>query len=434
MLCRQAASAALAWLLLAAMAQAQDVTAARPYKGVFGGAAPAPGVTHSLDLSLSLAAVHEDNGGSGAADVSRFEQTGAYQSMTAGLAYSWLGNGRQIGGSLGTDARYYDSDGTLLSVNRYAGLGASLALGRRARVSGNQTVSCAPLHFQGLVGAAAAVPLGEVMTGSGLSLSDERACVYDSSGSFGYSLSRRSQVEALASWRYAAFDASSGRQSLPGSSVGARYLHTLTRRARLRLGYVRRTVDYTQNSTGGQAIVHDLDVGVDYDRGLSLTRRTYLDFTGGSTIVTMPPTGAFDQRLEYRLVGNAGLNHQIGRTWRARVGYARGVGFVEGLTAPVLTDSVTTTVNGFLTRRIDVSANAGVTSGAIQESTANDVSLRTATATVRMALSRSLALSGQYTYYSHALPGDALVYQVDSSLRRHAAQVGITWWLPIVRH
>ena len=81
--------------------------------------------------------------------------------------------------------------------------------------------------------------------------------------------------------------------------------------------------------------IHDIDVGVDYARPLSLTRRTTLDFGTGSSVVTMPTldlgqeAGATETQV--RFVGDVGVTHEMGRTWRLRLGYNRGVGFAGGV-------------------------------------------------------------------------------------------------------
>src|SRR5690606_10879147 len=96
------------------------------------------------------------------------------------------------------------------------------------------------------------------------------------------------------------------------------------------------------------------------------TRRTYVDFNIGSTAIAMPPTADRGQRLQYRIVGDAGLNHEFGRSWRARLGFGRGLDFVPGLSGPVFSNTVTGTLTGLLTRRIDLNTAVSVSRGELE--------------------------------------------------------------------
>ena len=154
----------------------------------------------------------------------------------------------------------------------------------------------------------------------------------------------------------------SGYDDLNSYSVGGRFSHRVSRNASLRLGYTYRRGKYGFVSTAADATIHDLDFGVDYGRALSLFRRTQLDFGVGSSMVNQPTDG-FNERPQYRVVGNVGLNHEISRTWRARLAYMRGFGFVDGLPEPVFSDGVTASLSGFVNRRVDVSASGGFTTG-----------------------------------------------------------------------
>ena len=126
----------------------------------------------------------------------------------------------------------------------------------------------------------------------------------------------------------------------------------------------------------------------------------------------------------------------MGRTWRARVAYDRNVGFVEGLRDPVFSDAVNASVDGFLSRRVDLHAGGGLslgdTSGAA--TTQSDVRTYTGSVRIRSAINQSLALFAEYVYYSYNL-GTAVITTpgIPQSLDRNTVRVGITAWVPLLR-
>src|SRR5204862_2967615 len=111
---------------------------------------------------------------------------------------------------------------------------------------------------------------------------------------------------------------------------GGIYQRHISRDATLHLGYVYQEGQFGVQAQARPAAVHNIDAGLDYHRALSFSRRTKIDFATGSTIVNLPAAeGLTSSQLQYRVTGTAGLTRDMGRTWRARLGYNRGVGFWE---------------------------------------------------------------------------------------------------------
>jgi hypothetical protein len=186
--------------------------------------------------------------------------------------------------------------------------------------------------------------------------------------------------------------------------------------------------------------LHDIEAGVDYRRALSFSRRTSVSFGMGSTLVNAP-VGVVDgdqaitSELQYRLVGDVGLTHEMGRTWRASVAYSRGIGYSEAFARPVYSDGVNAIVTGFFNRRTDVSASAGFSAGdvGVVQASSSFRAYRAATR-ARVALTSMWALFAEHQYYKHDL-GDAFIVPVGvpSVLDRHSVRVGVTLWVPILR-
>jgi hypothetical protein len=180
--------------------------------------------------------------------------------------------------------------------------------------------------------------------------------------------------------------------------------------------------------------VHDIEAGFDYRRALSLTRRTTFDFSVGSTVVNAPAAEQSSTELAYRVVGDVGLNHEMGRTWRTRVAYNRGVDFSEAFAQPVFSDGLNASVTGFFSRRVDFRGNAGVSVGDIGLGVVRSrFRAYSASANVRFALAEQWALLGNYQYYFHDL-GQVLIVPegVPSNVGRNTVSVGLTFWVPFL--
>jgi hypothetical protein len=413
----------------------------RPYKALFGGSAADPDVHHTLDLSGSVLSGYDDNvvgAGSGDAPLSPFNTTGFYSGYSGMLSYSWNSKDVQIGATAGTDGRYYADLSKFVGVNTYGGIGMFASLGERTRISLNQSVSYSPAYLYGLFPPLASSIPGNVV-GIGDPLGDEHMMVYDTTGTVTRNISRHGSLEAEGSYRVSDYSQSMAlSKGLKSYSIGGRYRHTLTRYASLRLGYAYRRGSYTfQSDLSRPTTIHDIDVGLDYRRPLSLTRRTTLDFAVGTSIVSTPLAGDANTELQYHVLGDVGLTHQMGRTWSTRIAYSRGVDFAAGFAQPILSDAVNASLAGFFSRRLDFDATGGLSignSGFSEGPASQNFKAYNASARLRYALGSSWALFGEYTYYRHDLGTVLIVAEgVPPNLDRNSIQGGVTLWLPLYR-
>ncbi len=147
-------------------------------------------------------------------------------------------------------------------------------------------------------------------------------------------------------------------------SIGANLSHRLTESATLRVGYTLEESTY-EGTSAPATRVQNINIGIDYRKPLSRSRRSFLRFTTGSIIseqvagISEPVEG---RRIQ--AIGSASLVHQMGRTWNARAQYRREVGYLEGFAQPVFSDSANVAVGGLITRRLDLSLNANYITGA----------------------------------------------------------------------
>jgi opacity protein-like surface antigen len=312
----------------------------------------------------------------------------------------------------------------------------------------NQSVSYAPSY-----GYALTPTLGEPVPGEAVGsgpdpLGDEALLVYDTTANLTRTFGPRSTFVFESNYRYSDLmtDADSAKV-LTSYRLGGRYTHSMTRNTSLRMGYRYRKGEYRlvpgdsaidPTTRAAATAIHDIDAGIDYGRTLSFSRKTTLNFSVGSSIINAPTSAGSLEDIEfvYNVVGNVALNHQIGRTWSARVTYDRGVGFSETFSEPVFSNAVNASLEGFISRRTEFSSRFGLAIGDVgfgSESSA--FSTYTGSARVRSAISQNWAVFVEYSYYSQDL-GEAPIApdEVPPVLDRHSGRVGLTFWFPIWRN
>ena len=97
------------------------------------------------------------------------------------------------------------------------------------------------------------------------------------------------------------------------------------------------------------------------------------------------------------------------------------------------TDALTTTVSGFLNRRVDVSLMAAATMGDLLVAGAQSAfTTSTGTARWRVALGRTTAAYVEYMVYRYNFGQDVhLPPGVPPTMTRNSVRAGLTIWIPV---
>jgi hypothetical protein len=413
----------------------------RPYKALFGGAATDPSKHHTLDLTASVGEGYDTNvlaegGDLGVGAGTAAEQSGFVSTFNPTVEYAWTGRSVQFTGAAGSSLRYYQTAHELLPSTHFGTVGLSIG-GQRTLFTTSQSVSYSPSYLYSIFPTLGTADVDYVVAATGdYAANWQQVLVYDTTMNLNQSLSQRSHVTALGSFRYSDLSNLKPGRALRAYTAGGRYFYDLSRNASLHLGYIHREGNYVLSDLDRATVVHDIDVGVDYHRPLSFSRRTHVDFGVGSSIVNAPTIDSGNAQLQYRVGANAGLTHDIGRTWRARVEYRRGVGFVEAVRQPVFSDAVNGSFSGFFTRRTDLYVSGGFSTGdaGTVSVSQNRVRTYTGSARLRTALNQTFALFAEYVYYNYDLGSAVIVADgVPRSLDRNTARVGVSVWVPVLR-
>jgi hypothetical protein len=259
---------------------------------------------------------------------------------------------------------------------------------------------------------------------------------YASGASISQQLFRRSTVTASYTYDVANFSGLAGDYRHQEGSL--RYSQGLTRNLGFHAGY-----SYGEARFGDEPAAYrgrGYDLGLDYNRSLSLTRRTQFGFTTGVAAVDSNvalPVGF--EGTQYSATGAAWLNREIGRTWDAVVSYNRNVAFFESMRAPYFYDGLSVGLSGLISRRVGVRAMAGATYGDVGVTTGTHESNKFVTGiadtSLTIALSRYAAISAQYAFYVYSLDdANAFWTPYASGMTRHVALVSLRAWVPIVEH
>jgi hypothetical protein len=199
--------------------------------------------------------------------------------------------------------------------------------------------------------------------------------------------------------------------------VGSRFGMKVSQYSAFRAGYVLQQVDRGV----GRYSVHHLNIGGDYAKPLSASRRAFIAFSGGSAAV--------ESRDTFRLsaIGNADFWYEFKQSWIGALRYHRGVTFIDEVADPLLSDAVSGEIAGLLSPRVDFSASTTFTRGIVGFRTRDSYQMYGARSQLRYALSRMMAVYGEYLLFHYEFPPTILITGgLPPSTSRQAVKVGLT--------
>ena len=333
-----------------------------------------------------------------------------------------------FGGSVNS-VYYRVEDQAFTDANAYAS--QATAIGRHTTVAAAESMSYAPYYSIGLfpglgtyAGTALSVPT--------VPTSDNAAKLapvyrYGAAGQLSHPFTDRTSLTA--NYSIQLFNAESLVDSVT-QDVGGRLSHTISKSFGVHAGYGFTTATYrgVQGNTG----FHNIDVGVDLHKALSLSRRTVFSFSTGSTIVRRDVgSGSSGAQTEFRLLGGADLDQYIGRTWSARVSYVRDWQMLEGSLIPFFSDAISAGIGGNAGRSVTIGLSTSYLIGSMQGAAggAHDQAL-SGTGWLQYEIGRALATYIQYGYYLHRFESSGAGLNLPARFDRNAVRVGLTLVLP----
>jgi hypothetical protein len=417
----------------------------RPFRGLFG-AAPGDGSTGTtLSFTGALTAGFDDNIVSDQPNLDpRVSVGGAVYNGNAGLIFSHSTTRSSVGMNLNASKRYFPANTDLNAASYGAGIGFERQLSRRTRFQVGQNIAYVPYYQFSLFPGLGAPGLGDgVPSNLDYAVTPQKSWILNSNVELNRELGRRSALRMFYGYGYQNMTTTPTASpellvvpqeepvsDLTTHSAGFQFRRSFTRNAGLRLGYSYRSGGY-QFANNSDVTAHNLDIGVDYSRSLSIFRRTTFSFATGSSIVQI------DNERHFRVIGDVNLNHQLTRSWTARLSYNRGVGYVGGFNEPFFTDGLTASVGGFIGRRLSMNLTGAAVTGdlGVQAAGGNGVKTYSANFTAQYAFLQILAADfSAYSYkYDFDDPTASLPRGLPGQFERTGVRAGLSLWLPLIR-
>jgi hypothetical protein len=199
--------------------------------------------------------------------------------------------------------------------------------------------------------------------------------------------------------------------------LGGRLGITVSQYGAFRASYIRQDID----RDSANYVVHHLNIGGDYQRPLSDTRRAYVAFSGGSAAVESR------DRLRLRAIGDADFWYEFKQSWVGALRYRRGVTFIDEVADPLFSDGVSAELTGLLSPRLDFTSSGTFARGVVGLQRDSSYQMYGARSHLRYALSRVIALYAEYLLFHYdfadAIP---LTGGLPSAFNRQAVRVGVT--------
>lgn len=421
--------AIVACVAQASAAHAQEATR-RPFRRIFGGEPERPGQTNRLDIRLSGAVSYDDQLLAEPSEPTEAPAArgGGFPSGNVIMTYRRGTGAATLDATAATAVQHYSQRDEALNRSHSGGLTLNVPLGRRATFRIAQTASFATFStLLGLPGSAIAdpgvsLPGGELLDpGESYGVSDNGGWQLNTHAAVSREIGRRGSLEGR--YGFARTDLSDLLATF--NEAGIRYSHGLTRQAAVVAGY---SYQRGRTATTSEVVFHNIDLGLSYSRQLPGLRNTSLSLSTGSALLET------SSDREVSLLGDLRLVHLMGRTWTAALGYHRGVEFMSVLGQVVSSDSVTGTMNGFLTPRLETWISTSYSRGNLGSDAGSPLTSFAGIARTQFAISRRLALDAQYIHYFHRFGAAAVLpVPVMQDLQRNAVRVGLTLLLPVVR-
>ena len=259
------------------------------------------------------------------------------------------------------------------------------------------------------------------------------------SASIANRFTKKSAVSAGVGWEQRVMP-SNELANTDNRSAHLSFSHNLTRKFAFHLGYGIQESRYAFSPNLRPALTHNLDIGIGYGDGLTLTfaRHYTLSLSIGASVAKNgdPAVVATSGKQTAFIVdGSATLSRSIGRNWGASLGYVRGTSYVVGFLQPITMDSANASIGGALFERLSISAGAGASRGQ-QLFTESGSKLVTYSASTKLTygLFSFLGIYAQASYYRFSIPADYLTnFQFVPQLNRRSVSVGLSTWVPLIK-
>jgi hypothetical protein len=393
----------------------------------------------------------------GIPDAGQLKTRGAFSTARGGLFYARRSSRVTFATQGDGVFSFYPQlpDAVQQPVDAYSGTAALTMRTRRTSLRGSQSVSYQPYFtVQMLPGSAPTssrlfpdagstgllAPSLPPALSAQVSLLNAPAITYDTVASLSTALGGRASIDVMYGYQGTNYE---GRLTNLTSQSGRVQLNrSVARHHRLYASYAYRLATYEPASSlvtnvnfrHGDVVIQDVEAGFSYLRPLSPTRSVGFEMGSGGSIVDDELVLDPDDTRRYRVMAYAGVNTQFARRWLAQGQFRRSLQLLQGLAAPYFGNAMNIALRGELTRRFDISASGTYSEGELNSHAASrGYNTMTAGFRLRYALTRQLALSGEYMHSKYSFgPGAELPTGLVSELSRDVVGLGLTFGVSLL--
>lgn len=416
-------------VLLCAVAQSVRAQDPRADLSLLGPTAGAEWDAHrQLDLRWSLAGAYDDDLAADAQQLfdPQIKMNGAFATESVSLLFKAHGKHASFSATAASGGRYYPDLQSLSAVDGSGNVTFAADMGAKTKIHAAQGITFQPYYELNVLNGLMPDDAHPIRTDPA-ALTALASHGYAGSAGVTEQFSSRSQLSLDYEYRYTQFSASA--QPFVWQLARTRFTHHLTKDAALRVGYAYGAGQFGDRAGATPFVSHDLDLGIDYSRALAFSRRTTVSFGSGSTLV---PSAV---GLGYFVNADASLNREVGRTWKASLGYHRGIQLNEGFVQPLYVDTALLRLGGLVTRRVSLLVSASYSAGQIGLAAGNQrYGTYNAESDLRIGINRTLAAYAHYMNYRYTFNSAAgTPFGLPPMLNRQGLRVGISGWLPLLR-
>jgi hypothetical protein len=372
-----------------------------------------------FQVNWSVQTGHDDNvlASSGAGDpLSAI--SGSWRAADAAVKVARRSRHAIFRGDGAANGRYYPNAPSLSAFDGSGDVALSVDLGRRTNFIVLQRALYQP-YYEFRFPASAPFDLSAARTDANF-LARRESVTFDGRIGIGERIGRNSSLAADYSFRTTRLTGTAEpfRWQL-GNAVFAR---KLTRYAGIRLGYGYGEAHDGLHPNSLPINTHNIDIGLDYARPLSRSRRTKLTFGSGSTVLRQ--LGAQDVRF----LADANVSREIGRTWLTNAGYHRGISFIEGFAGPIYADTFDLRARGEISSRLHVNIFTGYADGQIGlSSSQRNYTTHSAGSELSIPLGRGFSFTTRYDYFKYAFdPAAQVPFGLSPTIHRHGIRFSLS--------
>jgi hypothetical protein len=317
------------------------------------------------------------------------------------------------------------------TMSQSAGFGAVIGLPAKARVRIDQSVAYSPSYLYQLY------PGSELSLGQAIPVAPDYQVVqtnslnYHSNATFTMTVRRRTHVTASTAYDRSDFRGALAEQPQLGvHSFTGGVVENISRSVQF-------SVEYLYHQSGyrfGAATEHNVALGAEYSRRVSRSRRaTFRGHITPTVVISDQVLGPVGEVSISHLQGDVGVDYEFRPGWKASGTWQRQVDYIAVVPSPLLANAGRASVTGLITRRLDLTVSAGYAKGETVVTNLSRIDSRATNARVRYALSRSVALYGEYVQFSYYYVNGLgnLGSFLPGVFHEHGLRIGAMLWKPV---